>query len=660
MEPDTVPPEETLKASSPEVISLLCDDEDDDDDAKVSVVDENSAKNEINVEAGTSTEPSSCVALQEVKGEARDVTRGSSPNKTSHEMKAETRHETDPSRTNCENVTAQTSKFNSDSKASMSTSAVDIIIDIVSDDEKQSIGDAGENPSISNAEKVVQRRLTEGRRETATRQSPHTSVFDLRASSAIKELKLDMCTAQEVVNILIPYLEECVISEESASVSGNAPRFLAQFRASYALAEAISTGIEWIEKAHDYKEAARRWQDLLRLQTSHRRRGYWYNRLSIDQKHLGASQAAAETLVACLLDRSVPEHSAHRIEAEKRLTKLLRNRTTAASLPHAKNVLTSQSGNNGDMQVSEITIFGRRRASAQGRRPRVGERCEFFSAEDTPSMYCHVEEFVLEHFEQTGGWLGMHCEGQIFRALFAIFMWDAIFDEGVPDVFQTPFQHGPLDLFHCSGVFVDARRAKIEAILGDLQSASSASLAQRAKTSWDAHEGVQVCGMRWDAYPRETLACVAACIGPKVLVAILRRLCEDYNHWAGGGPDLLLYRVSRAPSLVANEARPDLEEIDNLNLEVRPIDIVSKALPPTSSAAAEQQQQQQQRGRRAARHVQPLDFSESTETGVELRFEAWFLEVKSETDRLSHKQSGWLRYLESAGARAGVCHVRAS
>lgn len=35
-----------------------------------------------------------------------------------------------------------------------------------------------------------------------------------------------------------------------------------------------------------------------------------------------------------------------------------------------------------------------------------------------------VEEYVLQHYGQTGGWLGSHCEGRVFHSLFALLMWE--------------------------------------------------------------------------------------------------------------------------------------------------------------------------------------------------------------------------------------------
>jgi hypothetical protein len=34
----------------------------------------------------------------------------------------------------------------------------------------------------------------------------------------------------------------------------------------------------------------------------------------------------------------------------------------------------------------------------------------------------------------------MHCEGEVFRALFTLLFWDIIYSADIPFVFQTPYQ----------------------------------------------------------------------------------------------------------------------------------------------------------------------------------------------------------------------------
>ena len=50
-----------------------------------------------------------------------------------------------------------------------------------------------------------------------------------------------------------------------------------------------------------------------------------------------------------------------------------------------------------------------------------------------------VEELSLQHYASRdgGGWRGMHDEGGCGRTLFGLSLWDVLFADGVPAVFQV-------------------------------------------------------------------------------------------------------------------------------------------------------------------------------------------------------------------------------
>jgi hypothetical protein len=174
-----------------------------------------------------------------------------------------------------------------------------------------------------------------------------------------------------------------------------------------------------------------------------------------------------------------------------------------------------------------------------------------------------------------GQWSGVHCEGRQFRELFALLMWPALFDNSVPDVFQTPFQTAPLDLDCASSLlsfeefsrrpsdsgtdrmenpttlcgFYASRRGLIESLLLDLQSTvCPAVMAKKVLMAWEEHKGTMVRGFDWRPNrhsPLALLQAVAVCVGGKALSGIFRALSVDYRHFSGGMPDLILFRAVR-------------------------------------------------------------------------------------------------------------------
>lgn len=155
-----------------------------------------------------------------------------------------------------------------------------------------------------------------------------------------------------------------------------------------------------------------------------------------------------------------------------------------------------------------------------------------------------VEELVLAHFVDQG-WLGFHCEGSIFRFLFALCFWDILFDE-VPDVFQTPFHSAPLDLF--TDAFYEARLERIQCRLEAIRSHNAAP--QLLVDAYYPFFGCQVLGAAWREYPLEALLDICRSLGGTALAAVLAQLAEDYSNSSAGLPDLLLYRPDQSDYLL--------------------------------------------------------------------------------------------------------------
>jgi len=356
-----------------------------------------------------------------------------------------------------------------------------------------------------------------------------------RAINLRDKMEMQEFVRKEEVQEIVHLLEQACLLKSARKEGPESRDFLRQFEADSILAEALSFGIEHIERLHEYELAVQWLRFLLGNIPIHRRRGFWWNRLSIDLKHLREDNRAVEALVSCLLDESIHEHSAYRVEATKRLRKLAKG-------GYAKDVLNAKS-NDSEEKVPMIEIFGRDKSKNIS--CTKGRRCEFFSTEDTATMSCNVETYVLEYFETHGNWRGWHCEGRIFRVLFAVFMFDIIFDDTLEDVFQTPFQDAPLDL--CFS-FYETRKKKADEKLEALRGASREELRDEVDLRLPKIKHFRICGMcleKNQMLEEGELQNIVLCMGGNLLSGILKRMCQDYRHWGGGGPDLLLYKVAK-------------------------------------------------------------------------------------------------------------------
>ncbi|KAI0564802.1 Fanconi-associated nuclease 1-like protein [Gracilaria domingensis] len=151
-----------------------------------------------------------------------------------------------------------------------------------------------------------------------------------------------------------------------------------------------------------------------------------------------------------------------------------------------------------------------------------------------------VEEYCLEWYFGKEGWCGIHDEGKSIRFLFSLFMWESALFAFVPDVFQTPFQDKPLDLF--TEAFYQSRSEGIENRLQDISVMSSSEVFSEVESCFERYNGTRAIGCDWNSYTASNLAAVGAGLGGSALSHCFRLLSQDYNYWAGGLPDLTLWK----------------------------------------------------------------------------------------------------------------------
>ncbi|KAK9819580.1 hypothetical protein WJX81_006116 [Elliptochloris bilobata] len=294
--------------------------------------------------------------------------------------------------------------------------------------------------------------------------------------------------------------------------------FLRRFSAAWVHVSMATAGVALREKQRRYAEAA----DLLRLllggECCYNRRGEWWVRLSIDTEHLGRPEEALEVAEAALADEHIC--GGERLDLQRRILRLgkpprrWRKPAWASTLPR---------------DPPEVRIEGRPIASV------LGAKSQFWSADGSA---VGVEQLALLHYatEAAGGWRGMHCEGGVWATLFGLLLWPALF-AAVPDALRSSFQTSPLDL-STPGFYLN-RQAIIEARLAEVAAGAAPALLREA---WAAHHGVMCVGVNWERQGVEELVEIADCVGGSSLAGVMRLLAQDHAGWAGGMPDLLLWK----------------------------------------------------------------------------------------------------------------------
>lgn len=229
-----------------------------------------------------------------------------------------------------------------------------------------------------------------------------------------------------------------------------------------------------------------------------------------------------------------------------------------------------------------------------------------------------VEGVVLDHYRQEG-WVGLHLENALIPHLFTLLFYDILFpteeSEGQHMVFQTRCQMAPLDL--TTSTFWSAREEVLHHRLEEIRALSRSALAERllAKDAQLREKHVRAVGLHWQSLPRAVMEQVSHCLEPKSVAGVCEAMGHAWGEWAGGLPDLALWRLPKENASAKTEKEEEGTE------RVTSID-----------------------------HAVP---AEKRPLG-QLRL----IEVKGPGDTLSEKQRCWLDLLCSLGWDVEVCHVR--
>ncbi|KAL9129403.1 MAG: hypothetical protein Q9217_002134 [Psora testacea] len=291
------------------------------------------------------------------------------------------------------------------------------------------------------------------------------------------------------------------------------------------------------------------------------RRGAWYQRKALLEEHymstlqplVGLSDDAQKkhwrkiALQTCedgLQDREC--HLIYHYDLQKRIQKLER----ALKLPKREH---HDFGHVRLVKPAERTVYGVRIEKEQ-RPSRNGNRRDSTDATSTHRRggktiwlderegggECSVEAMCLSHY-RSQGWKGYHSEGGIVRTLFGYLFYDVLFTY-IPNVFQTPYQTCPLDLY--TDAFYPSRASEINHRLVEIANGDAERLLKDVYER-ECERETCIVGVHWD-FDIDDLVEIVRCFDGEALATLCKVMAQEYQQRGGGIPDLFLWRMNGA------------------------------------------------------------------------------------------------------------------
>ena len=162
---------------------------------------------------------------------------------------------------------------------------------------------------------------------------------------------------------------------------------------------------------------------------------------------------------------------------------------------------------------------------------------------DKFSEQATVEEFALNYYLKQDNYRGVHGENFVIPALYFLLLWEDIYDDEVPLVFQSKYQAFPLDFFEKD--FYINRKAKLDKKLEKINQYKKEQLINHIKNIYETKNGLKNPCVEWNSYiyNEEILIKIAVAFGPQKLVEIFRVILnQGLKHVKTGMPDLFLWK----------------------------------------------------------------------------------------------------------------------
>ena len=162
---------------------------------------------------------------------------------------------------------------------------------------------------------------------------------------------------------------------------------------------------------------------------------------------------------------------------------------------------------------------------------------------DKYSEIGNVEEYALNYYFKEEDLRGIHGENFVIPALYFLLLWEEIYDDEVPLVFQSKYQAFPLDFFEKD--FYLNRKEKLDKKLSTIKNYKKEQLSNHIKITYETKNGIKNPCIEWNShiYDKEILIKIGVAFGSEKLVEIFKVILNQGLKFVKTGmPDLFLWK----------------------------------------------------------------------------------------------------------------------
>ena len=169
-------------------------------------------------------------------------------------------------------------------------------------------------------------------------------------------------------------------------------------------------------------------------------------------------------------------------------------------------------------------------------------RIQFKLTDDKFSETDTVEKFALRYYAKNENLKGVIGENYIIPAIYVLLFWDEIFNDDIPQVFQSKYQSCPLDFFEKD--FYLNRKNILDKKLDIINQYTKEDLINHIKYKYEEKNGIKNPCILWESYlnSKNVLIKISVAFGPKKLVEIFKIILnQGLKYVKKGMPDLFLW-----------------------------------------------------------------------------------------------------------------------